>query len=212
MTNKEIEKILNFLDNEKLEELKRYLLTEKKRNNNILRQKAFEKYLTTNIFGLDGSTLPSIYIGSKDNVQIFTNFASIYILNKNFLNMETSYLSFEKNKARKTSHRYKLVSKEEMNEYVSKFEEKLGFNQFDILSMECWSVLASTRYDVEYYDEIKQKKITEIFKKVEIDTADILLDNPKYTIYNDKMPILKVEGENGYAYVLGDKKGRQLIL
>ncbi len=102
-----------------------------------MRQKAFEKYLTTNIFGLDGSTLPSIYIGSKDNVQIFTNFASIYILNKNFLNMETSYLSFEKNKARKTSHRYKLVSKEEMNEYVSKFEEKLGFNQFDILSMEC---------------------------------------------------------------------------
>ena len=206
MTNKEIEKILNFLDNEKLEELKRYLLTEKKRNNNILRQKAFEKYLTTNIFGLDGSTLPSIYIGSKDNVQIFTNFASIYILNKNFLNMETSYLSFEKNKARKTSHRYKLVSKEEMNEYVSKFEEKLGFNQFDILSMECWSVLASTRYDVEYYDEIKQKKITEIFKKVEIDTADILLDNPKYTIYNDKMPILKAESEIGKAYIIGCKK------
>ena len=206
MTNKEIEKILNFLDNEKLEELKRYLLTEKKRNNNILRQKAFEKYLTTNIFGLDGSTLPSIYIGSKDNVQIFTNFASIYILNKNFLNMETSYLSFEKNKARKTSHRYKLVSKEEMNEYLSKFEEKLGFNQFDILSMECWSVLASTRYDVEYYDEIKQKKITEIFKKVEIDTADILLDNPKYTIYNDKMPILKAESEIGKAYIIGCKK------
>lgn len=206
MTNKEIEKILNFLDNEKLEELKRYLLTEKKRNNNILRQKAFKKYLTTNIFGLDGSTLPSIYIGSKDNVQIFTNFASIYILNKNFLNMETSYLSFEKNKARKTSHRYKLVSKEEMNEYVSKFEEKLGFNQFDILSMECWSVLASTRYDVEYYDEIKQKKITEIFKKVEIDTADILLDNPKYTIYNDKMPILKAESEIGKAYIIGCKK------
>jgi len=206
VTNKEIEKILNFLDNEKLEELKRYLLTEKKRNNNILRQKAFEKYLTTNIFGLDGSTLPSIYIGSKDNVQIFTNFASIYILNKNFLNMETSYLSFEKNKARKTSHRYKLVSKEEMNEYVSKFEEKLGFNQFDILSMECWSVLASTRYDVEYYDEIKQKKITEIFKKVEIDTADILLDNPKYTIYNDKMPILKAESEIGKAYIIGCKK------
>lgn len=206
MTNKEIEKILNFLDNEKLEELKRYLLTEKKRNNNILRQKAFEKYLTTNIFGLDGSTLPSIYIGSKDNVQIFTNFASIYILNKNFLNMETSYLSFEKNKARKTSHRYKLVSKEEMNEYVSKFEEKLGFNQFDILSMECWSVLASTRYDVEYYDEIKQKKIIEIFRKVEIDTADILLDNPKYTIYNDKMPILKAESEIGKAYIIGCKK------
>ena len=206
MTNKEIEKILNFLDNEKLEELKRYLLTEKKRNNNILRQKAFEKYLTTNIFGLDGSTLPSIYIGSKDNVQIFTNFASIYILNKNFLNMETSYLSFEKNKARKTSHRYKLVSKEEMNEYVSKFEEKLGFNQFDILSMECWSVLANTRYDVEYYDEIKQKKIIEIFRKVEIDTADILLDNPKYTIYNDKMPILKAESEIGKAYIIGCKK------
>lgn len=206
MTNKEIEKILNFLDNEKLEELKRYLLTEKKRNNNILRQKAFEKYLTTNIFGLDGSTLPSIYIGSKDNVQIFTNFASIYILNKNFLNMETSYLSFEKNKARKTSHRYKLVSKEEMNEYVSKFEEKLGCFPYDILSMECWSVLASTRYDVEYYDEIKQKKITEIFKKVEIDTADILLDNPKYTIYNDKIPILKAESNIGKAYIIGCKK------
>ena len=72
--------------------------------------------------------------------------------------------------------------------------------------MECWSVLARTRYDVEYYDEIKQKKITEIFKKVEIDTADILLDNPKYTIYNDKMPILKAESESGKAYIIGCKK------
>ena len=35
MTNKEIEKMLNFLDNEKLEELKKYLLSEKTRNNNI---------------------------------------------------------------------------------------------------------------------------------------------------------------------------------
>lgn len=206
MTNKEIEKMLNFLDNEQLEELKKYLLSEKKKNNNILRQKAFEKYLTTNIFGLDGSTLPSIYSDVKDNIQIFTNFASIYILNKNFLNMITSYLSFEKNKARKTSHRYKLVSKEEINKYLGKFEEKLGFHEFDILSMECWSVLASTQYEVEYYDKEKEKKITEIFRKVEIDTADIILDNPKYTIYNDTMPILKAESEIGKAYIIGCKK------
>ena len=72
MTNKEIEKMLNFLDNEQLEKLKKYLLSEKKKNNNSLRQKAFEKYLTTNIFGLDGSTLPSIYSDVKNNIQIFT--------------------------------------------------------------------------------------------------------------------------------------------
>ena len=120
--------------------------------------------------------------------------------------MGTTYLSFEKNKARKTSHRFKLVSKEEINNYVSKFEEKLGFNEFDILSMECWSVLANTRYDVEYYDQINKKKKTEIFRRTEIDTADILLDNPKYTIYNDTMPILKAESEIGKAYIIGCKK------
>jgi len=207
MTNKEIEKMLNFLDNNQLEQLKKYLLSEKKKNNSILRQKTFEKYLTTNIMGLDDRSMPSICSDVHDDkIQIFTNFASIYILNKSFLNIQTNYLSFEKNKARKTSHRFKLVSKEEINNYVSKFEEKLGFNEFDILSMECWSVLARTRYDVEYYDQIKQKKITEIFKKVEIDTADILLDNPKYTIYNDKMPILKAESEIGKAYIIGCKK------
>ena len=206
MTNKEIEKMLNFLDNEQLEKLKKYLLSEKKKNNNILRQKAFEKYLTTNIMGLDDKTMPLICSDVKDNVQIFTNFASIYIINKNFLNMASTNLSFEKNKARKTSHRFKLASKEEINKYVSKFEEKLGFNEFDILSMECWSVLAKTQYEVEYYDKEKEKKKTEIFRKVEIDTADIILDNPKYTIYNNKMPILKAESDIGKAYIIGCKK------
>jgi len=108
VTNKEIEKMLNFLDNNQLEQLKKYLLSEKKKNNSILRQKTFEKYLTTNIMGLDDRSMPSICSDVHDDkIQIFTNFASIYILNKSFLNIQTNYLSYEKNKARKTSHRFK---------------------------------------------------------------------------------------------------------
>lgn len=207
MTNKEIEKMLDFLDNEKLEELKKYLLTEKKRNTSVLRQKTFEKYLTTNIWGLNDKTMPLIYSDTNtDKVQIFTNIASIYILNKSFLNMTSNILSSEKNKARKTSHRFKMVSKEEINKYLKKSEEKLGFYSYDILSMECSNGLATRFYEVQYLNEIEQKLNTERFRKSEIDTADILLDNPKYTIYNDKFPILKAESEIGKAYIMGCKR------
>ena len=73
------------LDAKELDSIKKYLLSEKKRNDSIQRQKAFEKYLTTNINGLNDNTLPIIY--SDNETQIFSNGASIYIINKNFLNL-----------------------------------------------------------------------------------------------------------------------------
>lgn len=207
MTNKEIDKLLDMVSKNDLLNIKKYLLKEKRKNDSILRQKTFEKYLTNNIGGLNDLTIPSIHSNDNNNtVQIFTNFASIYILNKKILNMGTSNLSFEKNRARKTSHRFKIVSKDEINKFINKFEKYLNSSQYDVLSIECWSILKNDLYDIEYFDEEKQEKMTEKFLKREIDTADIILDNPKYTIYNDIAPILKAESNIGKCYILGCKK------
>ncbi|MBQ9072787.1 MAG: hypothetical protein IJY25_06485 [Bacilli bacterium] len=203
MTNKEIDKLLNMLDKKELDSIKKYLLSERKRNNNIQRQRTFEKYLTTNIDGLNDLTLPIIYPDHK--IQIFSNGASIYIINKNFLNLTSINLSAEKNKKRTTAHRYKLVSKEEINELIQKLENMLGNYYFDILSMECGCNFNNKNYDIEYYDELYKKIMSDKFSKKEIDTADILLDNPNYTIYS-KVPIIKGESDIGKVYILGHKR------
>ena len=82
MTNNDIDKLLEILDNKGLEELKSYLIKEKNRNNSAARQRAFEKYLMTNLWGDNIVKLPGLYV--DENVQIFTNCASIYIIKKNF--------------------------------------------------------------------------------------------------------------------------------
>ena len=203
MTNKEIEKLLNMLDAKELDSIKKYLLSEKKRNDNIQRQRAFEKYLTTNINGLNDNTLPIIY--SDNETQIFSNGASIYIINKNFLNFKSANLSEEKNKKSTLAHRYKLVSKEEINKLKEKFECSFGNYFFGIISMECGCQLKNANYDVEYYDELYKKIMSDKFSKNEIDTADILLNNPQYVIYN-KMPMIKGESDIGKVYILGRKR------
>ena len=204
MTNNEIDKILSLLDNNGLEELKKYLIKEKNRNTCALRQRTFEKYLTTNLWGDNIKKLPGIYV--DENVQIFTNCASIYVINKNFFNFNSGNLAQEKNKKRTYSHRYRLVAKDVMDSYIRKFEENLGTCCFDILSMESLASSIVPFYDVSYVDTLTEKLTTETFSKKEIDVADILLDNPGYVIYNGEMPIIKAQSEIGKAYILGCRK------
>lgn len=204
MTNIDIDKLLDILDNKGLEELRSYLIKEKNRNNSALRQRTFEKYLMTNLWGDNIARLPGIYI--DDTVQIFTNCASIYIISKNFFNHNSSKLAQEKNKKRTYSHRYKLVTKEAMDSFIKKFEENLGTCCFDIISMESRNIETASFYDVSYVDTLTERLTTETFSKKEIDTADILLGNPGYVIYNGEMPIIKAQSEIGKAYILGCKK------
>lgn len=204
MTNNDIDKLLEILDNKGLEELKSYLIKEKNRNTCALRQRTFEKYLMTNLWGDNIVKLPGIYV--DDTVQIFTNCASIYIINKNFFNFNSSNLAEEKNKKRTYSHRYRLVTKEVMDKFIKKYEENLGTGCFDILFMESRASSIVPFYDVSYVDTLTDTLTTETFSKKEIDVADILLDNPGYVIYNGDMPIIKAESEIGKAYILGCKK------
>ena len=207
MTNNDIDKLLEILDNKGLEELKSYLIKEKNRNNSAARQRAFEKYLMTNLWGDNIVKLPGLYV--DENVQIFTNCASIYIIKKNFFNHNSSNLREEKNKKRTYSHRYKLVTKDTMDRFIKKFEENLGTCGFDIISMESRNIETASFYDVSYVDTLTDTLTTETFSKREIDTAGILLDNPGYVIYNGEMPIIKALSEIGKVYILGCKKRKQ---
>lgn len=161
MTNNEIDKILSLLDNNGLEELKKYLIKEKNRNTSALRQRTFEKYLMTNLWGDNIQKLPGIYV--DDTVQIFTNCASIYVINKNFFNFNSGNLKEEKNRKRTYSHRYRLVAKDVMDSYIKKYEENLGTCCFDILSMESHARSIVPFYYVSYVDALTEKLTTETF-------------------------------------------------
>lgn len=199
MTNNEIDKLISILDKKNLDELKKYLLKEKELNTNKLRQKTFEKYLTTNILGYNDKSLPKLY--SEKNIQIFSNYISIYIINKNFFKTDTLYLSREKNNSRKINHRFQLVTKNEINSLLKKMQMNLGQYKVDILSIESGNIRDPYEYKIEYYDELYDKKQIVSFSKKEIDTADILLDNPKYTYCQNY--IIEAESEIGKAYILG---------
>lgn len=202
MTNKEIDKLISILDKKNLDELKKYLLKEKELNTNKLRQKTFEKYLTTNVLSYNDKSLPKLY--SEKNIQIFTNYISIYIINKNFFKTNTPYLSREKNNSRTLPHKYELVTIDEINSLLKKIKMNIGQCEFDILTMEN-NIKKPNIYEVEYYDDVDKKKKNVSFSKKEIDTADILLNYPKYIIYK-KTPIIKAESEIGKCYILGYKK------
>ena len=201
MTNNEIDKLISMLDRKKLDELKKYLLKEKELNISKLRQKAFEKYLTTNILGYNDKSLPKLY--SEKNIQIFSNYISIYIINKNFLKTDTPFFSRAANYSRNLLHQFELVTEDEINLLLKQMEMRIGQYKFDILSIENNATFQSHTYEVEYYNELYDKKQRVSFSKKEIDTADILLNNPKYTYCQNYL--IEAKSEIGKAYILGHK-------
>lgn len=203
MNNREIDKLLSMLDKKSLDDVKRYLNEQKELNTKKLRQETFEEYLTTNYYQYNTEAMPKLY--SDDNIQIFSNYISIYLINKNFFNIQTPKLIKGQSKIVTSAHRFQVVKKDVFDKLIEKIEKMTGHYYFDVRSMESDCERKNKFYDVEYVDELYNKIHSEKFSKKEIDTADILLNNPKYIIYS-KVPILKAESEIGKAYILGCKR------
>lgn len=200
MTNKEIDKLLFMLDKKSLEDVKKYLNREKEINISKIRQKTFENYLTTNKFFINTSTMPKLYV--SDSKQIFTNGISIYIINSNFFKTNTKKLQIEKNYKRTTAHRFEIREKTDFDKYLNYAVSKYGNIESECIDL--WDIANTKFTSVEYFNNINNSLHEEKFNTEEINTANILLDNPKYSI-SHSFPILKAEGKIGKCYILGYK-------
>lgn len=203
MTNKEIEKLLSMLDKKDLSKIREFLLQEQYKNNNKLRQKTFEEYLRANKFGLDVNTTPKLY--EDENVQKFSNGVSLYIINKNFFNTKTSILVKGSARGAKANHRFEHVGDEWFSDILSKILLKYSNIFSDCLDMYAYE---NSKYTyVEYFNDINKHLQKERFDSEEINTANIILNYPKYTISHN-FPILKAESDIGRCYILGFQSSR----
>lgn len=203
MTNKEIEKLLSMLDKKDLTKIREFLLYEQYTNNNKLRQKTFEEYLRTNKWGLNMDTTPGLYV--DENVQKFTNGVSLYIINKNFFNTKTPKLIKGCARGAKSNHRFCYATNERFNEYLSKI--LLNFSNIFSDCLDIYTYENSKYTYVEYFNNIDKHLQTEKFDSKEIDTANIILNNPIYYISHN-CPILKAESDIGKCYILGYKNNK----
>lgn len=199
MKREEIDKLLSMLDKKDLVSIKEFLLVEKHKSDNKLRQSAFEEYLITNKFGLNFERTPKLYVG--ENVQKFMNGVSLYIINKNFFQTNTPKLIKASAKGIHANHRFEYVDEPFFKEYLSKVI--LGFSN---IFSECTDYIETREYDkytcVEYYNNITKNTCIKKFDRKETDWANIILNNPTYYISHN-YPILKAESEIGKCYILG---------
>lgn len=201
MTNKEIEKLLSMVNKKDLLNMKKFLLNEKEKKDNQLRQSAFEEYLRTNKFDLNIKTTPKLYVG--EDTQKFTNGVSLYIINKNFFNTQTPKLIKGCARGAKANHKFEYVSEDFFQNYIS----QILLNFSNIFS-DCTDYIETREYDkytlVEYYNNITEHLCIEQFDRKETDWANIILNNPTYYISHN-FPILRAESDIGKCYILGFK-------
>ena len=202
MTREEIERLLSMANKKDLVSIKEFLLAEKYKSDNKLRQAAFEEYLRTNKFGLNYNTTPKLYVNAY--VQKFSNNVSLYIINKNFFETNTPKLIKARAKGARYNHKFEYVSEDFFQKYIS----QILFNFSDIFS-ECTDYIETREYDkytlVEYYSKVYNEQIIDKFDRRETDWANIILNNPTYYISHN-YPILKAESDIGKAYILGLKR------
>lgn len=191
MTNKEIDKLLDMVSKNDLLNIKKYLLKEKRVNNKKIRQDVFEEYLTTYTFGKNVMN-PKIYV--DNTVQKFTNGVSLYVINKHFFDIKNP----------KLTKCCTFIEKERFNMYYFNME-----TYFNPVFSECNTDKDFEAYLdyvlVEYFNNRNKQLQIEKFDKLEIDRANIILENPKYTISHNN-PVLKAESKIGKCYILGYKK------
>lgn len=133
----------------------------------------------------------------ENNTQIFTNQrTSIFCLNDKIFDFDKIKLN-----QKISSNQIELAKQEEINKYFDTSKRYFGDSWYSSVSLVNSNGL--TYYKI--FEELTTISLNE-YKLIKL-----LLKNPK--IYAScKNSILKVEGENGYAYVLGYKNGGQLIL
>lgn len=194
MTNLEIDKLLKMLDKEDLDEIRAYLISEKNKKTSDLKQRKFNEYMNT---GLNDSQ--NTYICEKEDKIIFSNGISIYYLNKNIVNNKS--LKMCKNSDTQG------VIKKLTNKQLSLFEKNIKIRTSKLVPVSLKPQYIEHRGIpcVNLSIILDEAKIIEFyFKEKEVETANILLDNPNYKmdIYS---PLLYGESNNGKVYILGLK-------
>ena len=189
MDNDQLKKILYIIRKKKIE------CIENKFSEEELRQKIFEEYLINNKFEYDSKKIPRLF--SNDNMQCFTNGVSLYRINKNFFDTNTSNLFFQRN-----IKKFEIVSESHFTTYFKFLKDKYGS-----ISSYCDSCYLDKNKQytyVDYTDIISGEILTKRFDTDEIDMADSILKNPTYKISNS-YPILHAENDIGKVYILGYK-------
>ena len=204
MKREEIEKLLSMANKKDLVSIKEFLLTEKEKSDNKLRQSTFEEYLRTNKWGLNVKTTPKLYV--EEDVQKFTNGVSLYIINKSFFLTNTPKLIKANAKGARANHKFEYVD----NIYLENYLSKTLLNFSNIFS-ECTDYIETREYGkytfVEYHNVIYNEQRIERFDRKETDWANIILNNPTYYISHN-CPILKAESDIGKCYILGYKNNK----
>ena len=203
MTNNEIEKLLNLLSLNDLEKTKEYLLKQKENNNKNERQRAFEKYLTTNMFGYNAKRCPKIFV--SDECQKFTNWVSLYVINKDFFRLHTPKLVKACAKGTRYNHRFDYSNNEFLDNAMGIMEKLYGKEEYDCLDIWHKDDLPKTSL-VDYMNIDSSRICTEKFDNNEINTARLILKEPKFTI-STNLPLIKGESDIGKCYILGFKRG-----
>ena len=199
MKNTEINKLLNLLNKNKLEEIKDYLLSEKEKNKSEARQRYFEKYMCN-----DGKTYSLKYgkgtvMNSRENEIIFSNGISLYYVNKSLFNIDSAKIIKHTDSKKVLPHKYiNLVN----DKYIKRIE-----NSFNINNLESTFIYPNA---IEYiYDKTITISIIDCddilekhFLKSEFDQANEILDNPKFKVSSSD-PLLYAESNIGKCYILG---------
>ena len=203
MSNEEIDKLLSMLDTNLLEEVKKFLLKEKEQNIVETRQKFFEKYMCN-----DG--MPWFYdnnygtiIHIREDQVIFSNYYSIYFVNKNLLNI-TSPKIIKNMTSSKIRKQYKITEVD--IDCIEKYEKKLESFSSIFRPISFMEKASKTQLRVSTYRPHSITKILSegIFSSKEIEYAQNILGNPEFKLGLDH-PILYGENEIGKVYILGFK-------
>lgn len=197
MTNIEIDELISVIDKKDWYLAKKKLLQQKSENDEKQRQELISKYLNNRVHGINKS--PLLY--SEQDSMICSNGASLYIFKRGF--------DGTKNYALKKQHDGKQINLEQGFELVK--DKTVLVNLHSKVKDKITHLL-----DIDYFEHIDEDRIKFtvccinntiiqfIFSANEIETAKILLDNPKFKM-DIKMPILYAENNLGKAYILGHK-------
>ena len=200
MTNNEIDRLLEMLDNKSLEQVKKFLLNQKMKNINNLRQKTFENYMCNEGKNFSFNDSSGTLIFEDTNDIVFSNGISFYILNKGLVNITSPKII--NNMTGHTihyQHKIRQMSMDSKDKLLNKVES-LKNNLTEIQNTECIDKVVTRLTSFVHYP----KEIEFDFRTSELNTAEILLDNPELKM-NTNYPLLYGENDNGKVYILGYK-------
>ena len=131
---------------------------------------------------------------------VFSNGISFYILNKGLVNITSPRIVKNMtNYGIHYEHRIQKMSMDRKDKLLNKVES-LKNNLTEIQYAECVDKVVTRLTSFIYYPN----EIEFDFKTSELNTAEILLDNPELKM-NTNYPLLYGENDNGKVYILGYK-------